>query len=70
MRLTKTTREILFSRLDDIKSRIESLRNCIDKRQSGERCYLIPSWMIEINLLKREYEIIKQALIDNEYNEI
>ncbi len=64
MALTETTRELLFDKIEKIDKEIDLLESCIER---GNITDFADSWKIEIDLHKRSREILKKALIKNDF---
>ena len=64
-KLTATTKELIFSKIERAKAKVEKLRMTIEKTEASD--YLSPKeliqfWELEIQLIESEIETLKQYL--------
>lgn len=64
--LEQTTRELLISRMEELSTHIEKRKKQLSSLKQEFEQYNY----IELDIAKREYELIKKALIENKYTEV
>lgn len=69
MKLTPTTRELIISRLDEIREKIELLETCIRKSKEQQTDHFDQMHFIEIDILKGERKRLTDAIIKDEFIE-
>jgi hypothetical protein len=63
-KLSATTKELIFNRIEKLKCKIEGKQeDCNKKKEEHE--HLIEYWYIDIQLMDEEIEKLKQLLFNN-----
>lgn len=61
-KLTPTTKELIYERIEKLKSQIDSLKHCLTRSPNNDFCEF---WDISIELHENEIEKLKQLLFNN-----